>query len=1137
MMNLFKKLAGFALTLTIATQAEAQMRYYSYYNIANDGNAVTEIKTGQDYVMTSGSHATTTFYYLAGTGRSATSRSNTVYQFEAAGQAKDGSPTYRLKQMSTGLYLETPVLSGGTVTMTPSAARAFEFTAKQSVGFAEKYADTENPDPTIYTWLAGKEHMAGTFVFCNVNWEADTYKWFSGYQTELPTWTQYIDANLWYVYEVEPASGYDNLNYALADIAPNGIETIKGMFSPGELPGNTSLAAYDNLLLAYSTVEALAKDDSQSDEVYNQAIDDLLAAIEAARKAVIPIKAGYYVIDNNPEAGRPSYAGTTNACLYEKGGYLYWNGFNKPEVMTPADASYIWEVIPAEDGGWYLRNFGTGRYAGAMNEIYNKVPSTADASQIYDIVHRNKSYFSLDMRGQNSTYPALHADQNKDMKIVIWNTSATASQWSFIPVPESELENITSELEQNRRNEAGEQLLGQVKADYIKGFTYASDATPDGLYQDDNLGLVTSSDKFFTNAQEPSEGLLTDNVLLDNNQTTYFHTVWSVDGYADMIHNICADLSDEYLAIAIKYSRRNSGASGAPKYVRVYTTNDTLNEPWKEQAYIELTYPYQANETYTPNPTLANFTGIASVAFDAPYRYVRFDVEHTMDDAKSGKGTLYFNFSELRIYEATYDKNASLIEAVPKEIVDNLKALMDKMETEIAAGTVAQQTIDDLTAAHELFLDNYPDPQIVINLLKEADAQAEAAEEGDELGYFKAGAKTNLQNALDAIRGSVKPVMTVSEVKAAKEAINAALAAFNAQLIVPENGQYFYIKCATETGTEDGADNKYLYAQNNDESNVKYALPDDMSDRLHYIWKFIKHEDGSYSFMNCGTGTYMGNPKQNNVATNMSLDADSVTLRSAKIPGIFNIVCTENVFMNAQPGSGKLVTWGNANGHDNSAFIFENADEMALWDGSSVHFDLANSKPRVISLPYEIYGEAAGGVMYKVLGIKDNLLQLQAYSGDEMLPAATPFILVPDEAEEGVTPYAQFYLNVASLDDIAYDQEGKNQNGLQATLQANSNVSGGGILFNGSVINATESDASTANSGFFSTMPAETTEDGDYTMAFPESIETAIEDITVKKQARGGIYTLSGVKVRNNGDTNGLPKGIYIVNGNKLLVK
>ena len=265
-----------------------------------------------------------------------------------------------------------------------------------------------------------------------------------------------------------------------------------------------------------------------------------------------------------------------------------------------------------------------------MNEIYNKVPSTADASQIYDIVHRNKSYFSLDMRGQNSTYPALHADQNKDMKIVIWNTSATASQWSFIPVPESELENITSELEQNRRNEAGEQLLGQVKADYIKGFTYASDATPDGLYQDDNLGLVTSSDKFFTNAQEPSEGLLTDNVLLDNNQTTYFHTVWSVDGYADMIHNICADLSDEYLAIAIKYSRRNSGASGAPKYVRVYTTNDTLNEPWKEQAYIELTYPYQANETYTPDPTLANFTGIASVAFDAPYRYVRFDVEHTM---------------------------------------------------------------------------------------------------------------------------------------------------------------------------------------------------------------------------------------------------------------------------------------------------------------------------------------------------------------------------------------------------------------------------------------------------------------------------------------------------------------------------
>ena len=62
MMNLFKKLAGFALMLTIAAQAEAQMRYYSYYNIANDGN---QNRTGlchdqrlacHHYILLSGRH-------------------------------------------------------------------------------------------------------------------------------------------------------------------------------------------------------------------------------------------------------------------------------------------------------------------------------------------------------------------------------------------------------------------------------------------------------------------------------------------------------------------------------------------------------------------------------------------------------------------------------------------------------------------------------------------------------------------------------------------------------------------------------------------------------------------------------------------------------------------------------------------------------------------------------------------------------------------------------------------------------------------------------------------------------------------------------------------------------------------------
>jgi hypothetical protein len=37
--------------------------------------------------------------------------------------------------------------------------------------------------------------------------------------------------------------------------------------------------------------------------------------------------------------------------------------------------------------------------------------------------------------------------------------------------------------------------------------------------------------------------------------------------------------------------------------------------------------------------------------------------------------------------------------------------------------------------------------------------------------------------------------------------------------------------------------------------------------------------------------------------------------------------------------------------------------------------------------------------------------------------------------------------------------------------------------------------------------------------------------------AKEGIYTLTGVKVKDGNDTKGLPIGIYIVNGKKLIIR
>ena len=106
-----------------------------------------------------------------------------------------------------------------------------------------------------------------------------------------------------------------------------------------------------------------------------------------------------------------------------------------------------------------------------------------------------------------------------------------------------------------------------------------------------------------------------------------------------------------------------------------------------------------------------------------------------------------------------------------------------------------------------------------------------------------------------------------------------------------------------------------------------------------------------------------------------------------------------------------------------------------------------------------------------------------------------------------------------------------------ATLRSKTDLIGGGILFESNVITAVEGDVTTANSGYFNTMPSSTTDEGEKQMTFPNSIETGIQNAIIIPQHNTGVYSISGVKIRNNADLKNLPKGVYIVGGKKIMVK
>lgn len=58
-------------------------------------------------------------------------------------------------------------------------------------------------------------------------------------------------------------------------------------------------------------------------------------------------------------------------------------------------------------------------------------------------------------------------------------------------------------------------------------------------------------------------------------------------------------------------------------------------------------------------------------------------------------------------------------------------------------------------------------------------------------------------------------------------------------------------------------------------------------------------------------------------------------------------------------------------------------------------------------------------------------------------------------------------------------------------------------------------------------------EDGTVSFTFHGS-GSGIKHVKAESQAKG-VYTLSGLKVRDDGRTEGLPKGVYIVGGRKVV--
>ena len=118
--------------------------------------------------------------------------------------------------------------------------------------------------------------------------------------------------------------------------------------------------------------------------------------------------------------------------------------------------------------------------------------------------------------------------------------------------------------------------------------------------------------------------------------------------------------------------------------------------------------------------------------------------------------------------------------------------------------------------------------------------------------------------------------------------------------------------------------------------------------------------------------------------------------------------------------------------------------------------------------------------------------------------------------------------------------------GLQGTLCETAVAGVGCAVLNASGIQAIKTGNVTVgvNSGYFDGTQTLNVAagDGDITLDIPENfVLNSINDAIVLKGENNNVYSVSGVLVRKNvkGDAavKGLPAGLYIVNGEKVVVK
>ncbi len=1140
--------------------------YYTLEGISSsEYPSVDKIETGVSYFI--GNARTNSRSFLCPTGATTALSSACLYQFEEAGTDKHGTTTYIIKNVETGQYLSDPS------TYTASRSRAQEFTilpgevfhAEATDGGAPYHVDWANVDydprnatsdyDTNGNFILADEFIDGSktcWVFCLANSESGTGE--EGESEPSATYLStyggasimgYRDTNCWAIYVPAKITGEAAMDAAFQDIL-GGVEFDPDNYRVGSGPGEYSQEAVDAMIAAWEVFSELYNyggDDAACDA----AIAQLQAAADALAASMGTLNDGqYYRFWNWRDNG--SFAG----CVYEGNNQVKWTAnYTAPDVLDIEGTHYIWKLVKI-DGKNYFQNYYTGRYMSDMDGFSQAFPSTVEPTTSFTIEPADAAG-TFNIRGdERSASWGMHTQVNGYV-VVYWNAGTSennqGSLWRVETIDPAQIEALEAELEQAHKNQELSNLLGDATLTYDKGFAYDQ--------------YLTSLSQVSFNATETSEG--SEEAICDGILNNYYHSRWSSDGDLGQPHWFQVECEEPVQEFALDVYRRQLTGNANGRVVRWFVagTNDASLASAEEYVSGDMAATFEnykntwdtwqiVNGEYNND---VNYNGVnytdAMATFDvnlgkackyircmAVLRYsdkvvrdtISVDplevVEGEISYGDAPKNNVYMHFGEVVMRSQKINESISLINAVPADVRKALEDAMAKAKEELAAEAATDATIAELQKAYDDFLENFPEPQVLRDLLEDAQGWVDEAPIGDEVGYFPDGATAELEAAIEKVGATVKDVMSMEEINAGKKALNDAIDALQGKLIYPEEGIYM-IQSTTEGAAADNyvgnlwsGETQLIWGGNGEELEA--------TSHPGYFWKLTKNTDGTYSLCNYGTGNYLQAQPEETSPVGAAAEKSSFKLRSARLGGSFNLVFGENNFMNADPNTGRIVTWGSAMGADNSSFAFVEASEE--WSGD-YGFYYEAGKPQIITLPFDIVNDSSEP-LYKLVGTYEGAFQFDYYEDDAVIPAGTPVLYYSEDDSYSVDMFGTV---AGELDKLTYTTEAKSQEGMIGVLAGIEKAPlGVGIFWGKKIVAAEDGDQIEPNTGFL-LRGEDCGREGELAIYYDSTVGTltGIENtVAVKKSNNRGTFNLQGQKVSGK-----LPAGLYIVGGHKVVVK